>query len=320
MVQAAVVNTWGSSPQYQTYDLPPPTATQVRIKVLSAGLPNLVRSRAAGQHFTVAGTSPPHIPGTDGVGTLIPSGELVYFNALTAPTGSFAQEINVEKRDAFRLPEGSDPDEVAVLVNAVMSSWMAFSTRVGIQPGARKGLSVAVVGATGVSGQAAVQVARAMGAESVVAIGKPGLKLEKTREVGATALVPLSERRGDMDFGAAADADIVLDYLWGDVAEAVLPGIVEKRKDKSKRLDWVQIGTLAGDDAKISGALLRKANVALLGCGPGSWSFQQLGAQMPKMLEAIVVEGMKGEYQVERLEEVERWWGETKGARKLVKM
>jgi NADPH:quinone reductase-like Zn-dependent oxidoreductase len=316
MVQAAVVNAWGEAPKYQIIDLPQPTETQVRIKVLAAGLPNLVRSRAAGQHFTTAGTSPPHVPGTDGVGTISPSGELVYFNALGAPTGSFAEEINVEKNNVFKLPKGADPDAIALLANGVMSSWMALTTRAEIEPGESRPFDVAILGATGVSGQAAVQIAKAMGAGKIVAIGKLGAKLEKTTELGATALIGLSE---NTDFTEAADVDIVLDYLWGDVAKAVLPGIVAKRKNKSQRLTWVEIGALGGDGVQIAGSLLRSANVALLGCGPGSWTFPELHTQMPAMLVCMVDNKLEGEHMVVELAEVEQWWNETTGPRKLVK-
>lgn len=243
----------------------------------------------------------------------------MYFNCLTAPTGSFAEEINVEKRDVFNLPASADADAVAVLANAVMSSWMALVTRVGITPRQKENFGVAIVGATGVSGQAAVQIAKALGAEKVIAIGKPGAKLEKTKELGATALVAFSEKMEETDFEEAANVDIVLDYLWGNIAQAVLPGIIEKRRNKSQRLTWVEIGALGGDDVAISGALLRKANVIILGCGPGSWTFPELGAQMPSMLQSIVENKLKGDYAVEKLAEVESWWSDTKGPRKLVK-
>lgn len=122
MVHAAIIQNWGESPDYSEIDLPEPTATQVRIKVLAAALHPLVRSRATGQHFSVAHSVPPRIPGTDGVGIVVPKGELVYFNCMTAPTGSFADEINIEKRDIFTLPAGADLNTIAVLANTALSS------------------------------------------------------------------------------------------------------------------------------------------------------------------------------------------------------
>lgn len=316
-MHAAVVNVWGEPPKYSDFSLPDPTSTQVRVKVLAAGVHTLVRSRAAAKHFTTAGTNPPHIPGTDGVGTIISTGELVYFNCLTAPTGSFADEINVEKKDVFKLDGGADPDTIAILVNPAMSSWMALTARAGIKPGDK--FTVAIVGATGVSGQAAVQITKAMGATSIVSIGKPGAKLEKTTQLGATATVPLAEKLEETDFSAAADVDIVLDYLWGDITKAAFPGIIGKRKNKSQRLTWVEIGSLVGENTPVAASLLRMSNVALMGCAPGSWTFAELNEQLPHMLKAITEYGLKADFAVKQLKDVESWWGETGGPRPLVK-
>ncbi|KAK3208306.1 hypothetical protein GRF29_77g302431 [Pseudopithomyces chartarum] len=317
-IHAGVVKTWGDAPIYDKIDLPTPSEDQVRVKVLAAGVHTLVRSRAAGKHFSVAGKNPPHVPGTDGVGIIPETNQLVYFNALLAPTGSLAQEINVGKRDVFPLPEGADVNTIAVLINPALSSWMALTTRAGIQPGS--GVKVAIIGATGVSGQAAVQISKAFGASEIVTIGKPGAKLEKTKELGATAVIPLAENLAETDFSAAADVDVVLDYLWGDVSSASLAGIISARKNPSQRLSWIEIGALAGENHSVPASLLRKANVALLGCGPGSWSFPELYAQTPQMLEAVVKGGITADYAVKKLEDVESWWNETGGARPLVKL
>ena len=319
MVQAAVVTAWGQPPKYETIELPEPTDGHERIRVIAAGLHNLVRGRAAGRHFSVANSSPPHIPGTDGVGTLVPSDKLVYFNCLTAPTGSFADEINVAKEEVFELPAGANADLIAVLANPAMSSWMALTARAGIAPGQKQGFNVAIVGATGVSGQAAVQIAKAIGAKAIVAIGKPGPKLERTKELGATATIPLHTQIEDTNFGPAAEVDVVLDYLWGNVAKGALPGIVAKRKNKSARLTWVEIGALAGENLEVSQSLLKKANVALFGCGPGSWTYPELHAQLPAMLRAMVDNQLSAEYEVKKLSDIRDWWTTQEGSRRLVK-
>jgi NADPH:quinone reductase-like Zn-dependent oxidoreductase len=318
MVHAAVVNSWGATPTYTTIDLPTPTADQIRIKVLAVGIHNLVRSRAAGSHYSVAGKNPPHIPGVDGVGEVIETGQLVFFNALTSPTGSLAEEIVLGPRDIFPLREGADPEIIAALANPALSGWMAIAARVGIKKG--DSFKVAIIGATGVSGGAAVQIAKAFGATEVVTIGKPGPKLERTKELGATASIPLEEKLEDTDFEAAADVDVVLDYLWGNVAQASLSGILHKRKNRSQRLSWVQIGSLAGEELGVSSTFLRKANLVMMGCGPGSWTFPELGKHLPDMLDAIVSGGLETEFVVKKLQDVESWWGETGGPRVVVKL
>src|SRR4051794_28126023 len=86
-MHAAVVNAWGQPPQYQSFSLPDPAPNQVRIKIIAAGLHGLVRSRAAGKHYSTMNTPPPHIPGTDGVGRVVATGELVYFTSFANATG-----------------------------------------------------------------------------------------------------------------------------------------------------------------------------------------------------------------------------------------
>ncbi|KAF2799378.1 GroES-like protein [Melanomma pulvis-pyrius CBS 109.77] len=314
-MHTALVESWGTTPKYTTRDLPPPTETQVRIKILAAGVHTVVRSRAAGKHFSAK--NPPHIPGVDGVGTVVKTGELVYFTCMFEPTGSLAEEINVEKKSVVPLAKDADPDTIAVLANPAMSSWMALTARAGIIPGSK--FTVAIIGATGVSGQAAVQIAKGMGAIEIIAIGKPGAKLEKTKELGATATIAFAEELKETDFEAAGNVDIVLDYLWGDVTTVLLPGIVSKRKNPNQRLSWIEIGSLGGEDAAIPASFLRKANIAIMGCAPGSWNFKELNEQLPTMLKGISENGMKAEFVIKGLKDVESWWGETGGPRILVK-
>jgi NADPH2:quinone reductase len=57
------------------------------------------------------------------------------------------------------------------------------------------GESVLILGATGVSGQLAVQVAKRLGARRVVAVGRHPQALEELGQRGADALVSLSGER-----------------------------------------------------------------------------------------------------------------------------
>jgi NADPH:quinone reductase-like Zn-dependent oxidoreductase len=317
MVNAAIVNNWGAVPTYGTTDLPTASPSQVVVKVVASGVHTIVRSRALGKHFSVAGRSPPHIPGIDGVGTVNGTGQPVYFNALTAATGSLADEIVLERSNIFPLNEKADVNSVAAMVNPALSSWMALTARAGIKKG--DAVKIGIIGATGVSGNAAVQIAKAFGASEIVAVGKPGAGLDRAKELGATATIALAENVDETDFSAAADVDVVLDYLWGYVGKAAMTGITYKRKNRSQRLTWVQIGSLAGEDMGVSSTILRKANVAVLGCGPGSWTFGELGQQLPGMLDTIVQEGLTTDFAVKELKDVESWWDEKGGKRVVVR-
>ena len=89
-----------------------------------------------------------------------------------------------------------------------MSSRVTLRRRVPIQPGQ----SVLVLGATGNAGTMAVQVAKRLGAGRVVGAGRDQERLNALVDLGAQAVVQLTD---DLDataaaFGAiAADVDIV---------------------------------------------------------------------------------------------------------------
>ena len=239
----------------------------------------------------------------DGVGTVTTTGETVYFIALYAPTGPFAQYINVEKDDVFTLPEGADPALVAALMNPAMSSWMALRCRVTISTAVP--FSVFVLGATGVSGLTAVQVAKSLGAETVVGAGRNTAALESAEILGLDTAISLGD---ETSFAAAAEVDIVLDYLWGSVASQAMVSMLKARCNRNKALQWVEIGSAAGQDLSLPSAALRSANLHLLGCGPGAWSMDELRKEMPELLSALVKSGMKQSVRVEKLENVETVW------------
>ena len=111
MINAAQVTSWGAPPAYTALPAPPvpsPESGIVQIRVLATGVHQLVRSRAAGKHYTSGPL--PHVVGVDGVGSTIPEGKLVYFITLRTGGGSFAEIVNVPKSYVFDLPEGAKPE------------------------------------------------------------------------------------------------------------------------------------------------------------------------------------------------------------------
>jgi D-arabinose 1-dehydrogenase-like Zn-dependent alcohol dehydrogenase len=99
----------------------------------------------------------------------------VYFDCFAAPTGSFAEEISVEKKDARPLERGTDPEAMAIIVNPAMHLWTALGylkLHAGLKPGEK--LTAAMLDATGVSKLTAVQICEALSTSEIVAIGRPG--------------------------------------------------------------------------------------------------------------------------------------------------
>ena len=71
-------------------------------------------------------------------------------------------------RSAFRCPTDLSDAEAAAIANPGMSAWVSLKERAGLVAGE----NVLVMGATGVAGQLALQVARQMGAKRVVGAGR----------------------------------------------------------------------------------------------------------------------------------------------------
>ena len=284
-MNAAVVTSFQAPPHYQRFAAPvPASADEVLADVLAAGLHPRVRSGAAGQHYTSSGTLP-MIPGIDGVGRL-PGGKLVYFAAADDVLGTMADKAVVDPRRSVGLPDGTDVAKVAAAMNPAMSSWVALRRRVPLQPGQ----TVLVLGATGNAGTMAVQVAKRLGAGRVIGAGRDRARLAALPAAGADDVVQLT---GDADATsealatAAAEADIVLDYLWGAPAQQAIMALLTARADRGRALDWIQIGAVAGPAAEIPSAALRSANFRLQGSGQGSVSPRAYLAELPSLVEEI---------------------------------
>ncbi|KAE8343056.1 hypothetical protein BDV24DRAFT_161873 [Aspergillus arachidicola] len=82
-MKAALVTSWGKPPQYISIpDLPPPTPTQVQLKVLATSVTRVVRSRAAGAHSTAFKAPLPYDPSVDGVAIDEITGDMYFITQL----------------------------------------------------------------------------------------------------------------------------------------------------------------------------------------------------------------------------------------------
>ena len=276
---AAVVEQFGQAPVWQQFPEPEPAAGEVVVDVVAAGLHPRVRSQAAGSHYTSEGAIP-LIPGVDAVGRF-PDGSLRYFVVTSDTRGTMAERVAADPRASVVLPDGADPVAVAAGANPVMSSWVALRHRIEFASGSR----VLIIGATGASWSAAVQVARHLGASSVIASGRDAARLESVRELGADAVVSLSDPEAVGE--AAAEVDVVIDYVWGQPAADVMRSLVTARQDRGRQLDWIAIGSTAGQDAPVPSAALRASGLSIVGSGQGSVGRAAFVSELPGIVSAI---------------------------------
>jgi NADPH:quinone reductase-like Zn-dependent oxidoreductase len=301
-MHAAVVRSFDHPPRYETVEAPEARGEhELVVDVLAAGLHPRVRSSANGSHYT-SGDELPLIPGIDGVGRT-PEGEIVYFVLPDTMLGSMAAQTVVDRRRSVPLPAGSDVATIAAAMNPAMSSWIALRSRIAIEPGQR----VLVLGATGNAGRMAVEIAKHLGAGHVIGAGRDAERLAALAGLGADVTVSLDDD-GDALGAAAADVDIVLDYLWGAPAEHAMRALVSHRRDRGRPLDWIQIGSVAGPDITLPSAALRAANLRVMGSGQGSVGTAAIVAELPALAAAISAGTLTVNAQPLPLNQVEGAW------------
>ena len=284
-MHAAVVRSFDRPPRYETFDTPEPSGEhEIAVDVLAAGLHPRVRSGASGSHYTSTDALP-LIPGVDGVGRS-DEGQLLYFVASDGAFGTMAERTVIDRRRAVALPTDTDIPAIAAGMNPGMSSWVALRQRISFEAGQQ----VLVLGATGNAGQMAVQIARFLGAGHVTAAGRDAERLARLTSLGADETVSLSGEPDEIAqalAAAGADVDVVIDYLWGSVTEQAIPALVRGRAERSKPLQWIQIGSMAGTTIALPSAALRAANLQLLGSGQGSVTTAGIVAELPELAAQI---------------------------------
>lgn len=275
-MHAAVITAYGTPPVYREH--PEPVARgehEMVVDVLAAGLHHLTRSKANGTHYSASGVFP-IVPGADGV-VRDPSGRLRYAALDDTNLGTFAERTVIDVRRSVVLPENADPVRIAAAMNPGMSSWVALRRRIAFQKGQR----VLILGATGSAGRMAIQIAKRFGAAEVFAAGRDAARLEPLTGLGADRVLTFD------GIAAAADVDVVLDFVWGEPAAGAMIPLLTARADRSVPLTWVQIGSMAGASAPVPSAALRAARLQIVGSGIGSLSPRDILAELPELAEAV---------------------------------
>lgn len=311
-MNAAVVHDFQAPPRYTTFADPVAAEGEVLVRVSAVGLHPVVKSLANGSHYGSTGTLP-FVPGVDGVGRL-DDGSRVYFGFSRPPFGTFA-ELTATARfmclpapDA--IPDALDDATLAAIANPGMSSWAALKARARFASGER----LLILGATGVAGKLAVQIAKRLGARRVVAAGRNPQALELLKDLGADAIVSLDQPREALVSAFNRElsengVDVVLDYLWGQPAECLLEAISQKGLQKiSPRIRFVQVGGSAGPTISLPAATLRSSGLELLGSGFGSASIEQILQSVAEFLKEAAREQFQMEIQSAPLSAVEELW------------
>jgi len=317
-MNAAVVQAFDRPPRYTTFAGPIAGEGEKLVSVSAAGLHPIVKALASGTHYGSSGELP-FIAGVDGVGKL-EDGTRVFFGIARSPFGTFAERALAASWMCLPLPEALDDVTAAGIANPAMSSWAALTARAKFVAGE----SVLILGATGVAGQLAVQVAKRLGARRVIAAGRNPQALEQLKTLGADAVISLDQDQALLVSTfrteiAEAGVDIVLDYLWGQPAELVLQAISQKGLRKAAaRIRFIQIGESAGKTISLPAATLRSSGLELLGSGFGSASLDQILRALAEFFQVAAKEPFQFHTKAAPLRDIEALWNSAEKGTRLV--
>lgn len=308
---AAIVEEWGSTPVYRDYPEPQARDGAVVATVEASALTNLTRGLTSGKHYASKEIRLPVIPGLDGVARL-DDGRRVYAGALL-PYGMMAERTLVSENDAVVVPDGVDSVTAAAVPNPGTSAWMSLEHAAALNPGDH----ILVLGATGVTGSMAVQLAKSVfAAGRVIVAGRDASRLEWLRSVGADDTIAIG--RDDLAervraLHADRPFDAVLDYLWGEPAEMVLTALSSSHPSAHYHpTRFVQIGSMAGLTMELPASVLRSTGIVLSGVGLGSMPpdvmMRMREEALPRLYDMVANGDLQMRTLARPLAEVEQAW------------
>jgi len=225
-MKAAVLRELGKPPRFEDFAEPTAGKDEAVVRVRAASLKAIDRQLASGSHYA----SPRELPvvcGTDGVGEL-EDGSRVFFGGPRRPYGAMAERTVAPRAFCFAVPAEIDDDTAAALPNPGVSAWLTLTHRAKLAADE----TVLILGATGFTGQLAVQIAKLLGAKRVIGSGRNERPLGKLRELGADATIQLNQPEDSLKDAFAREAgdagfDVIIDYVWGRPTETLLAAITK---------------------------------------------------------------------------------------------
>lgn len=311
-MRAAVITAPHTDPVYTDFPEPAPLPGRDLLDLVGSGIHQVVRSLVSGRHYG-SEQSYPLVPGVDAVARTA-DGRMVYTGWPRAPWGTMAERLATPI--GIELPAGADPLAVAAGMNPALSGWLPLASR--LEETGRLG-TVLVLGATGMAGRMAVQEAFTLGADHVIAAGRDAGALADLATLGATAVSIADSGEALASAVAAATPSLVLDYVWGPVAEIAFAALGRRGlHDDDADISYVQIGALGGPDAAVPSTLLRSRRIRLTGSGAGSLSTERMMAEIPRVIGLIAAGTLDVPYAAYPLARVSAAWAHTGRERAVV--
>ncbi|MGI9350275.1 MAG: NADPH:quinone oxidoreductase family protein [Rhizobiaceae bacterium] len=163
----------------------------------------------------------PFVPGMELVGTISEAGAESGYKvgdriAAITSIGAYSEKVKAHKNMVMPVPEGVNAAEVTALLCGYGTAHYALKQRAQL----KSGEVLAVTGASGLTGLAAVQIGKAMGAK-VVAIASTEEKRKICRDNGAEITLGYDNLKDELKTATdGKGADVIFEVVGGDVFHA----------------------------------------------------------------------------------------------------
>lgn len=266
-------------------DVPEPGPGQVRIRVAAAGigLPDVLMCR--GSYALVPAL--PFTPGQEAAGVVTAVGEgvdlpigaaVMAVTAFPSGHGAFAEECLAKADSVFAVPPGLDVTAAAGFWIPHLTGWLGLVDRGRLAAGEW----LAVLGAAGSSGLAAVQLGRVLGARVIAVVGDDR-RADLCRGLGAETVVnhrtgPLGPALREITGGHGVDT--IYDPVGGTTAADAAGALT-----RGGRL--LAVGNAGGTWPRIPAERLVMTNTSVVGVYTGSYSYAERNAVHTRLCELL---------------------------------
>jgi NADPH2:quinone reductase len=298
-VRAAQIAELGAPPRLVELEEP---AGATILEVEAVALNPLDIAVASGKFY--GGHPPlPYVPGCEAVGRV--QGRRVYAfgdGRGIGKDGFAAERVAVSEQILVDVPEDVDAAVAAAAGIAGIAGWIPVAWKAKVGPGDR----VLVLGASGVVGSIAVQAAKLLGAEHVIAAGRRREALDRALELGADEAVQLDELSEELA------PTVVIDPLWGEPLAAATAICAPGAR-------IVHIGQSAGPETTLASAHVRGKQLVLMGHSNFALAPDERARAYRELLEQLAAGRIAIDLQTYPLERVgDAWERQASGAGKAV--
>jgi NADPH2:quinone reductase len=254
--------------------IPEPGPGQIRVRVTAAGigLPDLLMCRHT-YPLTPNGSFTPGQEVTGVVSAVGPDVDIALGTSVMSITsfmdgnGSFAEECLAPAESSFTIPSGLADVDAAGFWIPHLTAWIGLVDRARLEPGQW----LAVLGAAGGSGIAAVQLGRALGSR-VIGVVSDKVRAEFCRDLGADETIihrdgDLADRLRQTTDGSGVDA--IYDPVGGPVAEEAATALARHGR-------LLAVGFASGSWPRIETHKLVASNTSLVGVFAGGYRRDEL--------------------------------------------